>query len=129
MVVLFFVVLFVKNFVYFLVLKNNKIPKYIFLIFGFIAVIVSMGLAVFTLNFEDKGIIPMILNIDYFLIVFSFIIKGLSKLLSFVSSVVENKVMNPFNVFFDFNIKLSYFYIIITVIQVLLMLICFVKQV
>lgn len=127
-VYLFLVILLVKNFIYCLILKNNKIPKYVFLIFGFLIFIVSIGLGVFTLNFKDKGIIPMILNIDFFLILFSIMIKFLSNVLSYIANGLNNKVVNPFSVFFSFNIKLNYFYIVITIIQGLLILLCFAKQ-
>lgn len=114
--------LLVKNYIYFLVLKNNSIPKYVFLIFGFILFIFSIGVAVFTTDYEDKGILPLLLNIDLLLVLFYFMIRLLSKVLSLVAGRLDAKVVNPVEIFFGFEIKLANFYIVITVVQALLML-------
>ncbi|KGO84573.1 hypothetical protein Q765_20855 [Flavobacterium rivuli WB 3.3-2 = DSM 21788] len=125
---LFLLGLLVKNLVYFFILKNNFIPKYLFYIIGFVILIISIGIAVFTIDFKGKGIIPMILNIDFFLISFSFLIRFLNKVLSLISNAFDNKVVNPFDIFFDINFKLSHFYILITIIQASIILIYFAKQ-
>ncbi|KGO83176.1 hypothetical protein Q763_03975 [Flavobacterium beibuense F44-8] len=111
-----------KNLIYFFILKKNYFPKYIFIIIGFIVLIFSIGITVFTVNYSDKGIIPMILNIDYFLILFSFLFSLVNKLLNIISKSLNYEAPNPFQLLY-YSFKLNHFYIIVTLLQLFLMII------
>jgi len=116
--------LFVKNIIYYLVLKACRI-RLILLIAGFLIMVLSLFLAAKMLNFNDSGILPMIINIDFFLILFGFYLKQVSRLITYIKHVyLKGKVDNPLEVFAGIEINLLYFYIVVTAIQTVLLYMC-----
>lgn len=118
----FIAALLVKNTLYYSIYNTSKFPKYLFYIVGYLVVVISIGVGVFTLHGEYKGIVPMILNIDFFLLFFVMIVGLVYKFMSFAAG--NNGISNPFEIFANTNMKLKHFYIAITIIQILLMLLC-----
>lgn len=108
-----------KNLIYYTLLRN-KIHKVLFTILGYIVMVGSIPLARLLINLynEHTAIIAVIANIDFFILFFSFVLILYKKVLDIFAKRIE--VANPIRFFFDIEINLKYFYITITIIQVLL---------
>ena len=124
MVIIFLLVLWTKNLLYYFLSKSLK--KLLFIFLGYVVLVASLYISVKLLQFETKGISAVIFNIDFLIVFFIIIFRMFSKGIDFINkNLFKNNLINPLTFFWNFNLRWSYFYITITLIQSIILILIY----
>ncbi|ANO47210.1 hypothetical protein Pf1_01753 [Flavobacterium columnare] len=119
--------------VFFILLKNiillhlytrNKRFDTVYFIVSFFILLFFFYLNSFWINNEITEAIPVIVCIDFFLLIFIKFLKFYNKIIDNLLKKTNNELINPFIFISSFNLNVNSFYLFITFLEVLFLFIC-----
>ena len=123
--ILFIIILGVKNYIAYYFYSRHK--KITFVAGYFVVTITFFYLNSFWKNDNLSETIPIILNLDFFLIFFSFLINfHIIKVDKFLEG--STNLINPIKFFFNNKINIKTFYFVISTIQIFILFLIMIRK-